>query len=306
MNEQTVDVREVLQRMGYTIHTETGTHFHMRPLYRDSDNNLALEVDKTTGLWFDFVERIGGPLSKLVEKTMKLSSEKVSEFFNDKSLSVTITDKYELGEVKQFDKILLLKLKKDHSYWVRRGISQHTVSTFEGGTTNNGRMKYRYVFPIFDNRKDLIGFSGRTLLDYPNVPKWKILGKKTNFLYPNCCDVGLYHQQSIIVESIGDMLSLAEIGIKHVIVSFGISISPTIIRFLLKCDCQKIIILLNNDADNESIGNRAAENICFSLQKFFDASQIRNIVPPEKDLNDFLMKNPDAFKSFCAQMELYV
>ena len=102
------------------------------------------------------------------------------------------------------------------------------------------------------------------------------------------------------------MLSLAEIGIKHVIVSFGISISPTIIRFLLKCDCQKITILLNNDADNESIGNRAAENICFSLQKFFDASQIRNIVPPEKDLNDFLMKNPDAFKSFCAQMELYV
>jgi len=306
--ELVVDVREVMLRMGYTIFNETANSYITRPLYRDSDNNTALAVDKKTGVWFDFVERIGGSLSTLVEKTLSIPVNKATEFLQDRAVMVMVSNNYELDEVKRFDKQLLLKLKKDHSYWVSRGIPEDTVKIFEGGTTNNGRMKFRYVFPIFDVQNHLVGFSGRSLVDNPLYPKWKILGKKSKFLFPcyTFQNKSNYHKQAIIVESIGDMLSLVELGIVNVIVAFGVEISSAVIQFLLKQDCQRIILLMNNDEENNSVGNRAAEEQQKYLNRFFDATQITNIVPPFKDLNTFLALNKSAFEDFCNQMELYV
>lgn len=290
MPEVTVDVREVLLRMGYTIYSETASRYITRPLYRDSDNNSALAVDKRTGVWCDFVERIGGPLSLLVEKTLGWNgqSDKVSAFLKDKSFAVTIQNNYELGEVKKFDKMLLLKLKKDHSYWASRGIKEETVKTFEGGTTNNGRMKLRYVFPIFDYRDELIGFSGRSLLNYTNVPKWKHIGAKNNWCYPLKWNRETIEtmREVILLESIGDMLALWQNGIRNTLVTFGVSISPTIIQYLLKIDTKKIIIAFNNDEENNSVGNEAAGESRLRLMQYFDAGQVTVALPPAKDFGE--------------------
>ena len=46
-------------------------------------------------------------------------------------------------------------------------------------------MKDRYTFPIFDNNQELIGFSGRLIKHNDNLPKWKHIGQKKNFIFPN-------------------------------------------------------------------------------------------------------------------------
>ena len=279
------DVKEILIKMGYTIHSETMSHYHMRPLYRDSDNNLALEVDKSTGLWYDFVERFGGSLPQLIERTLALTPDKVKEFLKDESFAVAPKNNYELDEIKKFDKNLLFKLKKDHSYWQNRGISPKTVSTFEGGTTVNGRMKNRYVFPIFNERNDVVGFSGRSLVNYTSVPKWKHIGAKSSWCYPLKWNYNVLVRlkQVILLESIGDMLALWESGIYNTLVTFGVTISPAIISHLLRIDAKKILISFNNDEEKNKVGNDAANEGKQKLMKYFDAEQVSVAIPDHKD-----------------------
>jgi hypothetical protein len=44
-------------------------------------------------------------------------------------------------------------------------------------------MKNRYVFPIFNLKNNIIGFSGRDTTNISKI-KWKHLGEKSDFLYP--------------------------------------------------------------------------------------------------------------------------
>ena len=294
-----LDVKEVLSKMGYTVFSETATHFLTRPLYRDSDNNKALAVDKRTGEWFDFVERVGGNIHMLIGRTLDLKTpEKITEFLSGKAIAIAAKDNYELDTVKTFDKQLLYKLKKDHSYWEHRGISTKTVAIFEGGTTTNGRMKYRYVFPIFNDRNELIGFSGRSLLNYTTVPKWKHIGARNNWCYPlkwNKENI-LKNREVILVESIGDMLALWEAEIYNTIVTFGVTIGPSVLQLLLKLDMQRILIAFNNDSNNNMVGNDAADAESLRLRSYFDANQIVVAIPDSKDFGEMNREQIDVWK----------
>ena len=294
-----MDGKEILQKIGYTDLREGSKEWSTRPLYRDSDNYTALSINKVTGDWYDFVERIGGKLPQLVQKTLQLpDNQAVEAFLGDSSYKITIKNNYELTDVKKFDKQLLIKLGKDHSYWASRGVSVHTVNTFQGGVTFNGRMAYRYVFPIFNDREDLVGFSGRRLNENENFAKWKHLGKKTGWLYPIKWNAHIIMEKKevILVESIGDMLSLWEAGIKNTLVTFGVNVSPKIIEFLLKIDAQKIIIAFNNDSDNKSVGNFAAEEAKLKLMNFFDERQITIAIPESKDFGVMSIEQIDLWK----------
>jgi DNA primase len=145
----------------------------------------------------------------------------------------------------------------------------------------------RYVFPIFDDRKDLIGFAGRLLYPSDKYSKWKLLGQKKNFIFPLWNLTKIRSQGNvIIVESIGDCLKLRECGISNVLVSFGVSLSPKIIQHLLKLDVGKIIISLNNDEDGGFVGNQASEEYKRELLNYFDSNQIEIALPTAKDFGD--------------------
>ena len=146
-----------------------------------------------------------------------------------------------------------LKLKKDHSYWINRGVSQETLNLFLGGVADNGKMKNRYVFPIFNAKNNIIGFSGRDITNLSKI-KWKHIGEKTEFVYPLFVNSEIIQQQKeiILVESIGDMLSLWQAGVKNTLVTFGTSLSLAILNYSLKLDPKKIYISLNNDSNKNN------------------------------------------------------
>jgi len=193
----------------------------------------------------------------------------------------------ELTDIKKFDKGLLIKLIKDNSYWNSRGVSDRTLKGFQGGIAQNGRMKGRYVFPIFDERGDLIGFSGRLTQKSDSLPKWKHLGQKKNFIFPANASKFIQETKTVmIIESIGDCLKLMECGINNVLVSFGVSLSPKIIQHLLKLDVGKIVISLNNDEDNGFVGNEAAQEYKEELLNYFDESQLAIALPTAKDFGE--------------------
>jgi DNA primase len=148
-------------------------------------------------------------------------------------------------------------------------------------------MKNRYVFPIFDVNNNIIGFSGRDVTNVSKI-KWKHLGEKNDFLYPLFLNKNMIEdlKEVILVESIGDMLSLWQAGIKNVLVTFGTNLSLSILNYCLKIDAKKIYVSLNNDSHNNNAGNIGAEKIYSRLKRYFDDNQIKIALPIRKDFGE--------------------
>ena len=285
-----VNVYQILTDLGYKL-KDCGKEYRTRPLYRDSDNDTVLKIYKDTGHWFDFKENISGDFTSLVGMTLKLEDPvKAKEWLKDKNFAFhqpKEVSKPLLKSTKKFDLDLLSNLENNHSYWNKRGINNETLSQFKGGVGKAGKMKNRYVFPIFDIKNNIIGFSGRDITNLSKI-KWKHLGEKNDFVYPLFLNSQTIEAQKevILVESIGDMLSLYQAGIKNVLVTFGTSLSLGILNYLLKMDVKKIYISLNNDSNKNNAGNIGAEKTYSRLKRYFDDKQLKISLPTKKDFGE--------------------
>jgi len=285
-----VNVYQILTDLGYKL-KDFGKEYRAKPLYRDSDNDTVLKIYKDTGHWFDFKENISGDFSSLVGMTLKLEDpNKAKEWLKDKNFAFhqpKEISKPLLKSTKKFDLDLLSNLENDNSYWNKRGINNETLDQFKGGVGKAGKMKNRYVFPIFDIKNNIIGFSGRDITNLSKI-KWKHLGEKSDFLYPLFLNSEAIQSQKeiILVESIGDMLSLYQAGIKNILVTFGTSLSLAILNYCLKIDMKKIYISLNNDSDKNNAGNIGAEKTYSRLKRYFDDKQLKIALPSKKDFGE--------------------
>jgi len=287
--EEKLNVGEILANLGYTL-KDFGKEYRARPIYRDSDNDTVLRIYKDSGNWVDFKENISGDFTSLVKLSLKLDTQdQAKAWLKDKNFTPTFSKdiRPEIKSPKTFDKELLLKLKKDHSYWINRNVSEETLNLFLGGVAENGKMKNRYVFPIFNSKKEIVGFSGRDITNKSKI-KWKHLGDKVNWCYPNFLNLEEIKskREAILIESVGDCLALWDAGVKNTIVTFGLEISISILNLLLKLDPNKIYISFNNDQEKNNAGNDAAEKGKNKLLRYFDPRQIEIKLPNKKDFGE--------------------
>ena len=289
------DVKEILISLGYSNISEDTKNFRMKPVYRDSSSNTVLSVRKDTGRFIDFSKQISGSLQDLVKLSLNCTSEdEAVKWLNDHTGGAVLNiEKQKGGEIKEtkvFSKSSLEKMMPHHDYWIERGVSEDTLALFEGGVVYEGKMKNRYVFPIYDYKKNLVGVSGRDLINDPNSkrPKWKHIGDKSQWKYPMQVNNKIIRESKevIVVESIGDMLSLWDAGIKNVAVAFGLQIGLGLVNYFLRIDAQKIYLAFNNDEGKNSAGNQAAQKNLNRLTRYFDYEQIRIALPDEGDFGE--------------------
>lgn len=285
-----ISVYEILTELGYQL-KDYGKEFRAKPLYRDSDNDTVLRIYKDTGKWFDFKQNISGDINSLVRLTLKIDDpDKAQEWLKNKNFHINYSVEYTkpiLKSTKKFDLNLLDNLENNNSYWNKRGVTDATLNMFKGGVGKAGKMKNRYVFPIFDIKNDIIGFSGRDITNISKI-KWKHLGEKNDFLYPLFLNSQIIENEKeiILVESIGDMLSLWQSDIKNVLVTFGTNLSLSILNYCLKIDVKKIYISLNNDSNKNNAGNIGAEKALSRLKRYFDDKQLQIALPAKKDFGE--------------------
>lgn len=295
-----VNLYQVLTDLGYKL-KDYGKEFRAKPLYRESDNDTVLRIYKDTGKWFDFSQNISGDINSLISMTLKLEGPtQAKEWLKNKNFNLNFSNSIEkplLKTTKKFEKELLLKLEPNHAYWQNRGIKKETLDLFSGGLATTGKMKNRYVFPIFDLNKNIIGFSGRDVRENPFI-KWKHLGEKNEFLYPLFLnkDLILEKKEIILVESIGDMLNLWQNNVKNTIVTFGINVSLSILNFCLKIDPKKIYISLNDDSEKNNVGNINAEKTLSKFKRYFDLKQLEIKLPLKKDFGEMSEEEIDEWK----------
>jgi hypothetical protein len=296
MSDGSQSVKDILLSLGYSP-KDMGKNYGCRPLYRDSDNSCVLSVHKETGLWYDFKEGVGGNLNQLVQRTLGVGPSEAASKLSSFS-PVQEDESQGIEQVRIWPVSCLTKLKPDHRYWIGRKIPESVVSLFRGGVAEEGRMYYRYVFPIFTQDGKIIGFAGRDLLKSATEqrPKWKIIGPKKEFCYPSFLNSDFLIESNIfLVESIGDMLSLWSNGIKNVLVVFGLNIHHEVIKTLIRSRPKMIYIALNKDV--KFAGQKAAAKMRDDLLEFFDSERIEIVMPEENDYNEMTSQQFDLWKT---------
>jgi hypothetical protein len=279
------DIKDILTEIGYNLR-DCGNEYRAKPLYRDSDNNNVLCIKKDNGVWFDFKTNKYGSLEELIRLTLNLEDiSQAKDFIKDKfNFEKRVQVKEKVKSQRTFNKDNLQKIIKDHSYWNNRGVSSTTLNSFESGVMKEGKLKDRYVFPIFDKRDRMVGAAGRDITN-SSLIKWKLLGEKSFWVYPFKYN-NSYLQESkkvFLIESIGDMLSLWEAGIKNTLVLFGLNVSSKVKRVLMSMDINRIHICLNNDNNKVGAGNNASQQIRNNLLNYFDEDQVSIDLPPKND-----------------------
>lgn len=274
-----LQIREILESSGLKL-KDCGNTFRCRPPYRNSGNDTSLLINKEDGSWFDFSWGRGGKFPEL----LKLLGLKDIDLDGLEIIPKNYAEEPLEGE-KTFNPAIIHELCKDHSYWVGRGVTEATVREFGGGVDLQWKLKNRYVFPVFNGHNKIVGLFGRDLTNNPKVPKYKILGRKKEFRWPLFLNHSLIQEkgEAILVESPACVLKLWDCGIRNVVCLFGIEISPSLIGLLIRYNLKSIIIATNNEPDNDSVGNKAAEKIKSALLNYFDPSNVKIKLPTKKD-----------------------
>lgn len=287
------NIREILEELGYKV-KEYPKEFRMIPLYRESKNETVLSVYKDSGRWVDYSLGKTGDIVDLVQITLQLKDiDEAEKWLTNKQVNVSLfryEPKQEITTPRIFDKESLLRLTNDYSYWEKRGVEEKILRRFGGGIAHKGKMAGRYVFPIYNSQNKIVGFAGRDIFNNnSNVSKWKLLGTKDKWIYPAFLNVDLLRRKRkvILVESIGDILSLFSAGIENSLVTFGIKLTSGLLNFLIRTDFQEILISFNNDEVlDKKAGNEAANEVRQKLLHYFDPHQIRIALPFKKDFGE--------------------
>jgi len=91
----------------------------------------------------------------------------------------------------------------------------------------------------------------------------------------------------ILVESIGDMLSLMECGIYNCVPCFSLDMSSMVFYNLIRLNPKQIIVSLNNDENNR--GQDGMVKIKKRLDNFFSNVIIK--CPEKNDYNEMLVES---------------
>ncbi len=296
--------RESLDKLGYPLQ-DCGSHWRTRAIYRNGKTNTSVIIYKDSGVWKDFgTDSQAKPFSALVQETLNTNDPKtLKEYLIDSPdqqyKPKAIEEKIEMEKI--YPESYLEKLLPMKTFYEKRGISSKIQDMFKCGYAGGGKMYRRIVFPIYDLDNQIHGFSGRSVTDDKNIPKWKHMGRKTNWIYPH----HLSHknieekEEVILVESIGDCMALYEAGYSNVLMLAGLDISAKMISYLNTFDLKRIIISTNNDNSKDvNTGALASIKIASKLSTVFDLSLIKINPPICNDFGDMLETDTGMLENF--------
>lgn len=155
------------------------------------------------------------------------------------------------------------------------------------------RFRDRVMFPILDQRGNIIGFGGRVTgvgepkyLNSPETP----LFEKGRELY------GLFQARQairesgmvVVVEGYMDVVALAQFGFANAVATLGTATTPTHIQKLFR-QAGRVVFCFDGDKAGRKAARRALENC---LEQLADDKEIRFLfLPPEHDPDSFVREH---------------
>lgn len=290
------DIKDRLLSLGYALSDDGPKAWRCRAVYRNGKNPASMLIYKDSGVWTDFG---AGVFSKPFSYLLEQHGIKDDGVINRAVVGPEdIVDEVEEAQAdKVYPPTILDRLIPHHKFYLDKGIGLEVLARLKGGMAMSGKMYQRYVFPIFNSSKQIIGFSGRYLGSNPDRPKWKHLGNKRTWVYPFYLQVEgqpivqdaiLKNEEVVFVESVGDMLAFHNRGVFNVIPVFGLVASAAVICSVLSLSPQYVTLAFNNDAEKgaQNTGYIACINNFLTLLDYFDYESLRVCLPIKKDFGE--------------------
>ena len=264
--------------------------------FRDAVKELAEGVGMTLPVEAnreESIERaqVAATLTEVMSAAMNFyrrelkKTPKAIDYFKNRGLTGEIAAKFGLGYA------------PDDWQGLKSAVEDYTASSLAecGLVIDNeqgkryDRFRDRVMFPILDQRGNVIGFGGRVIgqgepkyLNSPETP----LFEKGRELY------GLFHarrairdtQTAIVVEGYMDVVALAQSGVENVVATLGTATTPVHVQKLLRM-ADNLVFCFDGDKAGQRAAWRALEQ---SLPVLIDGKDVRFLFLPEED-------DPDTF-----------
>lgn len=301
------DIPALMERLNYPI-TIRGENCVVPSYLRGGDNPLAIFVN-ASGICHDQVQNRNFTLAEFVAEVLGCSIKAANEFIGSSQTAAPQEKEVKLEVDKKFDIKHIAGLTASYKYYLDKGISKKTLEEFKGGLCHSGKLYLRFVFPIYNKAGKVLGAAGRdvsynkeqekefTAQTRPR-PKWKILGEKKTFTYPLFISSKYIDKtrQIVLVESIGDALSLWNSGIKNTFCLFGVSLSDPALMAIAAENPKEILLALNNDfASKVNRGAEGAAKVRTKLKKLFSLNAIKEAFPIKNDFGEQTIEENQAW-----------
>ncbi|UCD67326.1 MAG: DNA primase [Betaproteobacteria bacterium] len=168
------------------------------------------------------------------------------------------------------------------------------------------RFRDRVLFPIHNQRGDIIGFGGR-IIDrgepkYLNSPETPLFEKGQELYGLGQARAGIRRTGTVlVVEGYMDVVALAQAGVDYAVATLGTSTTPSQVRKLLRqADC--VVFCFDADAAGQRAAWRALEH---SLGQLMDGRRIAFLFLPEGEDPDSFVRaqGKDAFEALLAKAQ---
>ncbi|MFN8577667.1 MAG: DNA primase [Candidatus Sericytochromatia bacterium] len=214
------------------------------------------------------------------------------DYLDKRKVNPLMIDKFLIGFAQDSWDSLYLFLQKKGFSQIELKESGLVVEKENGGFYD--RFRNRIIFPIHNEKDEVIAFGGRTLdpntpAKYINSPETIIYTKGQHLYALNFAKNKIKEKGEIIlVEGYLDVISCHEFGFENTVASLGTALTPDQAKKLLRYNSEKKVIVAY-DADNA--GQRAAEkgtNVLEEVAKGVGISIYVLKVPSGKDPDEFL------------------
>ena len=219
------------------------------------------------------------------------------DYLKNRGISTATIKEFVIGFAPDRDELILNYLKKK-DFTQDEINSSGCFSKSQYGRTYN-RFKNRLVFPLFNHRGDICGFSGRVLpgadnnqAKYINSPETEIYHKSDMIYGLNSGrDFIRESRVAIVTEGEFDMISPFQAGIKNILAIKGTAFTENQLHLLHRF-CDSIILAL----DSDFAGNTAAlRSIELADSMDFDI-KVLDLSPNFKDPDEAVTKDLEFFK----------
>ncbi len=189
--------------------------------------------------------------------------ESLSYLKTKRKISEEIINKYQLGfAIKSWDSVYNY-LTKEKQYNQELIIASGLFVPKENSKGYYDRFRNRIMFPIFDEKNNVIGFGGRTLSDdevkYINSPETLIFSKGHTLYGLNFAKDEIIKQNYVIVtEGYLDVITSHQNGLLNTVATLGTALTIQQARLLTKYTNSKKVFLC---LDSDSAGHKAVESI---------------------------------------------
>jgi DNA primase len=220
--------------------------------------------------------------------------EALAYLLQKRKINKGIIDTFQLGFAPSSGNALSNYLLKKKSYKNRDLISAGV--SLERGSQCYDFFRGRIIFPLFDHRGNVTGFSGRALNDndqpkYLNTRETAVYHKGSMFFGLNTAkDEIKQKQDAIIVEGEFDAIALYMEGIKNAVAIKGTALTENQVALLSRFT-PKVTLCL----DQDNAGFEATRRSLEVLEKKGMTTSII-VIKDGKDPDEALKKNPSGFK----------